>query len=270
MINGRAAEKVRDRLVELIRDYTEKAGVKRIVLGVSGGKDSSVAAALSARAVGKENVYGILLPAGTQRDIADSEEVIRALGINGRTVNIGAAHDALKGAVLLSLSEDFFPAAVLQEEGDAAEARAALEKAEHESDINSFPRIRMTALRYIAQALGAFLCGTGNASERYVGYCTKDGDTSCDFNPLGALTSIEVVELGLTMPELPVHLVKKTPDDGLSGIPDEVKLGVSYQAIHDVIRNGTSGDPVKDALIERKYRASAHKRALPPILDPFA
>lgn len=264
MIRGKEAAEVRDILVEMIREYTGKAGVKRAVLGVSGGKDSSVAAALCARALGKENVYGILLPAGEQKDIADSREVIKALGIHGRTVNIGAAHDALKEAAFSALKDDFFP----EDAADAAVLEAR-EKAEHESDINSFPRLRMTALRYIAQALGAFLCGTGNLSERTVGYCTKDGDTSSDFNPLGALTSIEVVELGLSMPELPVHLVKKTPDDGISGIPDEVKLGVSYQAIHDYIRSGTSGDAEKDALIERKYRASAHKRALPPILDPF-
>ena len=256
MINGAKTEEVRDRLVQKIRDYTGKAGVSRVVLGISGGKDSAVAAALCARALGKENVYGILLPAGVQSDIKDSEEVVHALGINNRVVNIGAAHDALKAAVLDSC-EDVF------------NAQENAEEKERESNINTFPRLRMTTLRYIAQTLGAFLCGTGNLSEATVGYCTKDGDTSCDFNPLGKLTSVEVVELGLSMPELPKHLVQKTPNDGLSGVPDEVKLGVSYQAIHDYIRTGTSGDPAADALILKKYNSSAHKRVLPPVLDPF-
>ena len=256
MINGEKPEEVRDRLVQKIRDYTAKAGVSRVVLGISGGKDSAVAAGLCARALGKENVYGILLPAGVQSDIQDSEEVVRALGINSRVVNIGAAHDALKASVLESC-EDIF------------NAQENAEEKEHTSDLNSLPRIRMTTLRYIAQALGAFLCGTGNLSEATVGYCTKDGDTSCDFNPLGKLTSVEVMELGSTMPELPQHITQKTPNDGLSGVPDEVKLGISYQAIHDYIRTGTSGDPAVDAQILQKYNASAHKRSLPPVLDPF-
>ena len=95
-----------------------------------------------------------------------------------------------------------------------------------ESDINVGPRLRMTTLRYIAQAMGAWLAGTGNLSEATVGYCTKDGDTSCDFAMLGALTSVEVVEVGLTMPEIPRELVTKTPTDGLSGYSDEERLGV--------------------------------------------
>ena len=189
------AEKTRDTLVELIRDYTKKAGVGRVVIGISGGKDSSTAAALCARALGAENVYGIMLPDNVQSDIADSKRICECLGIQARTVNIGKIHEALKEAVLPELSGDFF------EEGQTQS------KAEHESNINVGPRLRMTVLRYIAQSLGAFVCGTGNLSESTVGYCTKDGDTSCDFNSLGKLTSKEVVAVGLTMEELPKELV---------------------------------------------------------------
>ena len=249
-------EEVRDRLIEMIRDYLRARGIKRVVLGISGGKDSTVAAALCARAIGPENVFGIMLPDGTQRDIEDSEAVCKALRIQSRRVNIGAMHAALRDAVRTGMPEDIFPA------GEALPS-------EKESDINVGPRLRMTVLRYIAQCLGAFLCGTGNLSERSVGYCTKDGDTSSDFNPLGALTSKEVVALGMTMPEIPRYLVEKAPSDGLSGKTDEERLGVTYQQIHDWIRQGSSGSPEADRLIKGKYLASAHKRRLAPILNPF-
>ena len=127
----------------------------------------------------------------------------------------------------------------------------------------------MTTLRYIAQALGARVAGTGNLSEATVGYCTKDGDTSCDFSMLGKVTSVEVVQIGLTMPELPRELVVKTPTDGLSGVSDEEKLGIKYADIHAYIRQGTCGDPAIDAVIARKEQANMHKRRMPLILDPF-
>ena len=103
-----------------------------------------------------------------------------------------------------------------------------------------------------------------------MGYCTKDGDTSCDFAMLGALTSVEVVQVGLTLPELPRELVEKTPTDGLSGVSDEEKLGLRYADIHRYIRLGSCGDVETDAKIAKKERANAHKRRMPVILDPFA
>ena len=248
------AEKIRDELAEEIRRFCARAGVKKIVLGISGGKDSSVAAALSARAVGADNVYGIMLPDGTQKDIEDSKRICESLKIRAFTVNIGAMHEALLSAVQEGFSEEESSGPVFAE------------NSERESNINVGPRLRMTTLRYIAQSLGAFLCGTGNLSESYVGYCTKDGDTSCDFNPLGRLTSKEVVEIGLTMPELPQELVRKAPADGLSGHTDEERLGVTYQQIHDYIRHGSSGEAGADEIIRKKHRASAHKRALPTVL----
>lgn len=247
------AEAIRDTLVEKIRAFAQAAGCRRVVLGISGGKDSSVAAALCARALGAENVYGVMLPDGEQTDIADSRRVCESLGIHRRTVNIGAMHRALHAAI----------------DASALNVGAFGLEYHRESDINVGPRLRMTTLRYIAQALGAFLCGTGNLSEATVGYCTKDGDTSCDFNPLGRLTSLEVVAVGLTMDELPRALVEKTPTDGLSGKSDEERLGVTYRQIHDFIRLGTSGDADVDAVIAQKEQANAHKRRLPTVLDPF-
>ena len=178
-------EKARDGLIAELRSLAAKQGFSKVVVGISGGTDSTVTAAISARALGPENVYGVMLPDGEQKDIADSRRVCEALGIQTRTVNIGAIHTALREAT--------------DQAGPAAPDAGFAIPQSRESDINVGPRLRMTTLRYIGQALGARLAGTGNLSEITVGYCTKDGDTSCDFSVLGKLTSVEVVEVGLTM-----------------------------------------------------------------------
>lgn len=250
------AAQTRDRLVQGIRELAREQGFTKVVLGVSGGKDSTVVAALCARALGPDNVYGVLLPDGEQKDISDSLRVCEALGIRHRTVNIGAMHRELRR--------------VTDQLGEIAAPGEFTVPAHRESDYNVGPRLRMTTLRYIAQALGARLAGTGNLSEITVGYCTKDGDTSCDFAVLAALTTVEVVEVGLTMPELPRELVQKTPSDGLSGRSDEERLGVSYRDIHAYIRRGSCGNAEVDALIARKERANMHKRRMPVVIDPFA
>ena len=250
------AAKVRDGLVQGVRKLAEEQGFSKVVLGISGGKDSTVCAAVCARALGKENVYGVMLPDGIQKDICDSERVCEVLGINKRTVNIGKIHEALKAAT------DQIPE--FPQEGQGFAIPYSME-----SDINVGPRLRMTTLRYIAQAIGARLVGTGNLSEATVGYCTKDGDTSCDFALLGSLTSVEVVEVGLTMEELPKELVKKTPTDGLSGMSDEEKMGLSYSDIHKYIRLGSCGDTETDEKIRRKEAANMHKRRMPQIINPF-
>ena len=249
------AEAARDGLVAAIREIAERQGFTKVILGISGGKDSTIAAALCARALGKENVYGVMLPDGVQKDISDSQRVCEVLGINQRTVNIGPMHEALRAVT------DQFECTAQEGEFSVAYHR--------ESDLNVGPRLRMTILRYMAQALNARLVGTGNLSEITVGYCTKDGDTSCDFSLLGAVTSVEVVEIGLTMPELPRELVVKPPADGLSGKTDEERLGLRYADIHAFIRLGTCGDPATDEKIRQKERAAMHKRRMPLILNPF-
>ena len=249
-------ERARDGLVAGVRELARRQGFTRVVIGISGGKDSTVSAAICARALGRENVYGVMLPDGAQRDIADSHRLCEALGIQRRVVNIGAIHAALREAT--------------DQLGPVAPAGEFAVPASREGDINVGPRLRMTALRYIAQSLGARLVGTGNLSEATVGYCTKDGDTSCDFALLGALTSVEVVAVGLTLPELPRDLVEKTPTDGLSGLSDEERLGLSYADIHAWIRQGTCGNPDTDARIRQKEQANLHKRRLPVVIDPFS
>ena len=250
------AELARDNLVAEIRRIAAEQGFSKVVLGISGGKDSTVSAALCARALGAENVYGVMLPDGEQKDISDSRQVCEALGIRQRTINIGPMHQALRD------NTDQIVASAAEGEFEIPYSR--------ESDINVGPRLRMTTLRYSAQAIGARLVGTGNLSEATVGYCTKDGDTSCDFSLLGKLTSVEVVEVGLTMEELPRHLVVKTPTDGLSGKSDEERLGLTYADIHAYIRLGTCGNAETDAKIAAKERGSMHKRRMPVVLNPFA
>lgn len=204
---------------EWIRQQAKTAHFSKAVIGISGGKDSTIAAALCCRALGAENVHGLLLPNHTQSDIDDSIEVCKVLGIKYDTVNIGPIYDAfvlqhnifVKGAEDNRLSEDAL--------------------------INLAPRIRMTMIRLYGQSNHYRMCGTGNYSEITVGYCTKDGDTCFDFNPLARLTSVEVVEIGKLMTEIPKKLVVKTPADGLTGKSDEEKLGVSYEDIHKYIRS---------------------------------
>ena len=246
------AVKARDNLVNGLRSLAREQGFSRVVVGISGGKDSTVTAAICARALGRENVFGVMMPDGVQKDLADSRRVCEALGIPHRTLNIGAMHTALHDALAA---------------GEAGDFPVEYSKP---SDINVGPRLRMTSVRYIAQALGARLAGTGNLSEITVGYCTKDGDTSCDFSVLGKLTSVEVVQIGLTMEELPSDLVEKPPSDGLTGRSDEENLGVRYADIHRYIRLGTCGDAEIDEKIRRKERANMHKRRMPLTLDPFA
>ena len=252
------AEKARDALVEELKKHAAEQGFSRVVLGVSGGKDSTVTAAICARALGAENVFGVMLPDGEQKDISDSRRVCDALGIQRRTINIGSMHAALREA-----TDQTGPDPKAGPEGEFTVPYS------RESDINVGPRLRMTTLRYIAQALGARLAGTGNLSEATVGYCTKDGDTSCDFSMLGMLTSVEVVAVGLTMPELPRDLVEKTPTDGLSGSSDEERLGIRYADIHRYIREGSCGNPETDEKIRKKERANMHKRRMPTVLNPF-
>ena len=253
----------RDGLVASLREYAKNSGFTKVVLGISGGKDSTVAAALCARALGPENVYGVLLPDGVQVDLADSFKVVKSLGIQHRIVNIGAVHHAVLATVLRNEdpAESEFVFASDTEEVPSFFSDTEFETVFHqESDFNIGPRLRMTVLRYIGQSLGARLVGTGNLSEATVGYCTKDGDTSCDFSLLGSLTSVEVVEVGLTMEEIPRELVVKTPTDGLSGKPDEERLGVTYRQIHDFLRLGSAGSEEVDRLIAHKQEMNRHKR----------
>lgn len=238
------------RLVQNLRAHAEKSGFARVVIGMSGGKDSTVAAAVCARALGKENVLGVLLPDGEQKDIGDALAAVRAVQIPYRVINIGPLHEALAAAV-----------------GQAPEEGQFAVPDSKESDINVPPRLRMTVLRRVAQSMNARLICTSNLSEITVGYCTKDGDTSGDVRLLAGLTSKEVVKIGLQMPEIPPELVLKAPADGLSGLTDEENMRLRYDDIHAYIRRGTSGNEETDLSIAARERTSMHKRIPAPVIS---
>lgn len=192
---------------ENIINWIKSLNIKGAVVGISGGKDSTVVSALLVEALGIDNVYGVLMPNGVQKDIEDSKKVVEYLGIAHQIVNIGEAYRSL----LFNIGTS-----------------------NYDARINIAPRLRMTTLYAIGQTLGYRVAGTGNASEAYIGYTTKWGDNACDFNPIAEYTSTEVVAIGIHL-GLDKSLVLKTPSDGLSGMSDEEKLGVSYCEINAVI-----------------------------------
>lgn len=222
-------------------EYVQKSGMKKAVLGVSGGKDSTIVAKLLVDFLGKDNVHGILMPNGNQKDMNDSMRVVELLDISFSIKNIAGVYDAM----LDMLGEEFVST---------------------EAKINIAPRIRMTTLYTWGQTHGYRVAGTGNLSERMVGYTTKFGDNASDFNIIGNFTSLEVMRIGEEL-GLPLELVYKVPADGLSDMSDEEKLGVSYIDIHNFIRENFSkvdmsiGDKIYN-MIEK----SAHKRELVPMV----
>ncbi len=240
------AKKVKDLAVQWIRDWFEQNGPGcNAVLGVSGGKDSSVVAALCAEALGKDRVIGVTMPNGVQPDIDDSFRLIRHLGIRSYNVNIGGAYEALMEEVKRQLAT----------QGTEVSGQTV---------INMPPRLRMTALYAVSQSLNGRVANTCNLSEDWVGYSTRYGDAAGDFAPLGGLTVQEVIAVGLEL-GLPRDLVVKTPSDGLCGKTDEDNLGFSYAVLDKYIRTGVCEDPAAKALIDDKHQNNLFK--LKPI--PF-
>lgn len=226
-------------IVNWIREYFEsQPSAKGAVIGISGGKDSLVTAKLLVEALGKERVFGVLMPNGEQKDIADSLKVVDITGIKHKIVNIEKAY---KGLI----------------DGIAEDSLSINAK------INISPRLRMTTLYAIGASMHHRVCGTGNKSEGFVGYTTKWGDNAFDFNPIGDLTTEEVIAIGDYL-KLPYELVHKTPSDGLSGQSDEEMLGFSYRQINEYIENGSCGDRGIDEKIREKHEVSKHKGSLPP------
>lgn len=200
-----------------------------IVIGISGGKDSSVVAGLCVNALGKDKVYGVLMPDGEQPDIDDSLALVDALGIRFETVNIEKVKTTLVDCV--NHKEMTIFKEIADGQVDTTQANTNLP-----------PRIRMTILYYISQLLGGRVANTCNLSESMVGWETRWGDAVGDFAPLGKLTKNEVVSIGLVMPEIPRRLILKEPSDGLCGKTDEDGLGFSYDELDSLIRQNKMGD----------------------------
>ncbi len=237
------AEKVKNDCVEWIRDFFKANGPDcNAIIGISGGKDSSVAAALCVEALGKERVIGVLMPQGEQGDIDMAELLVKTLDIKHFVVNVKDSVDAVINSMPSNL---LLTPQTLQ---------------------NVPPRIRMTTLYAVAQSTNGRVCNTCNLSEDYVGYSTRYGDSVGDFSPMSHLTVTEVKAIGRVL-GLPDVLVDKTPIDGLCGKTDEENLGFTYAELDKYIREGEISDPVKKSLIDKKHQMNLFKLQLMPSFE---
>ena len=238
------AKKVKDECVQWIRDFFEKNGPGcNAVVGISGGKDSSVAAALCVEALGKDRVIGVLMPQGEQHDIDMAYMVVNHLNIRHFEINV---KDAIEG-VLNNLPKDI--------------------EITPQTVQNIPPRVRMTTLYAVSQSLNGRVCNTCNLSEDWVGYSTRYGDSVGDFSPMSNMTVTEVKEIGHLL-GLPEVLVEKTPIDGLCGKTDEDNLGFTYAVLDKYIRTGVCEDEKTKELIDKKHKMNLFKLELMPIFKP--
>ena len=239
------AKKVTEACVKWIQDFFEENGKDcNAVIGISGGKDSSVAAALCAKALGTDRVIGVLMPCGEQHDIDCAHMLVEHLGIKSIVVNV---KDAVDG-VLKSL------------EGTGVEISP-------QTTTNIPPRIRMTTLYAVSQSMNGRVVNTCNLSEDWVGYSTRYGDAAGDFSPLCNLTVAEVKEIGRCL-GLPDELVDKTPIDGLCGKTDEDNLGFTYAVLDRYIRTGEIEDEATKKIIDTKHKHNLFKLQLMPSFKP--
>ena len=249
-------KELKDQIVQKIRDWwTVNGGNGPAVIGISGGKDSSVVAALCVEALGKEKVLGVMMPNGEQKDISDSKHLCRHLKIRNIGTNIQPmVIEFLESIHILNkelLKENHF--------------KPRADSSRYTTNIP--PRIRMTMLYAIAQDLDGRVIGTGNASENFVGWNTYAGDSISDFNPIKNLFVDEVVELGKIL-KLPKSLVEKAPSDGLTGKTDEENLGFTYADVKKValkipdwqMKDANDNSLIPFADIEAKHKATQFKR----------
>ena len=238
------AKKIKDECVKWIADFFENNGKGcNAVVGISGGKDSSIVAALCVEALGKERVIGVLMPCGVQHDIDCAVQLVEHLGIKYYTVNIKDAVEGILGAMPNDL-----------------ELTAQTKQ-------NLPPRIRMAALYAISQSNNGRVANTCNLSEDWVGYSTRYGDAAGDFSPCSNLTVAEMKQIGRLL-NLPENLIEKVPIDGLCGKTDEENLGFTYAELDRYIREGVIEDAAKKEKIDRMHKMNAFKLQLMPSFKP--
>ncbi len=236
------AEKTREAVVQWIRDFFEENGKGcNAIVGISGGKDSSIVAALCVEALGKDRVIGVLMPCGHQHDIDMAYLLVNHLGIQHYEINV---EDAVKGVM------EHLPFEI------SVQTRT-----------NIPPRIRMTTLYAVAQSHNGRVANTCNLSEDWVGYSTRYGDAAGDFSPCSHLTVTEMKAIGRVL-GLPDVLVDKTPIDGLCGKTDEENLGFTYAELDRYIREGVIEDEAKKARIDRLHVLNQFKLKMMPSFDP--
>ncbi|MBR1422815.1 MAG: NAD(+) synthase [Ruminococcus sp.] len=235
------AKKVKDECVQWIRDFFEENGKGcNAVVGISGGKDSSIVAALCVEALGKDRVIGVLMPCGEQADIDMAKLLVEHLGIKHYIINIKDAVDGITNAVPFELSK--------------------------QSRTNLPARIRMSTLYAVSQSHNGRVANTCNLSEDWVGYSTRYGDAAGDFSPCSHITVQEMKEIGRLI-GLPDVLVDKPPIDGLSGLTDEDNLGFTYAELDRYIRTGEIEDQEKKARIDRLHKLNLFKLEMMPSFD---
>lgn len=208
-------------------DFTSKLGTKKVVLGISGGKDSTIIARMCAKILGPENVYGVMLPNGHQSDIADSMQAIKESGITSYAIDISNAFNALLDQLHYN---------GLKESTD--------------TKINLPPRLRMSTLYAVAQTVGGIVLNTDNLCEILAGYYTIYGDGAGSYGPIRDLTVHEVLELGKWL-GVSENLLYKKPGDGLQAQGDEDRLGFTYEDMHKFIRFNEGSDELKKKVSER-------------------
>lgn len=232
-------------VVNWTKAILEKNHQTKVVIGISGGKDSSVVAAICAKAIGPENVIGVMMPCGIQKDIGDSQKLIDFLGIKSTTVNIGNAFNDLCNAINLGVELSY------------------------DTKTNLPARLRMSTLYAVAQTVGGFVANTCNLSEDYApgGYATLFGDNAGSFAPIQDMTVSEVIEVGEDL-GLPYNLLHKTPIDGLQPLSDEEKIakqtgieGWTYARFDKLIR-GEKHDftPEEVEILRKGAQAGKFKR----------
>lgn len=236
------AEKVKNECVQWIRDFFEENGKDcNAVVGISGGKDSSIVAALCVEALGKDRVIGVLMPCGEQADIDMAKLLVNTLGIKHYIINIKDAVDGITNSIPFELST--------------------------QSKTNLPPRIRMSTLYAVSQSHNGRVANTCNLSEDWVGYSTRYGDSVGDFRPCSNLTVDEMKQIGRLI-GLPSELVDKVPTDGLCGKTDEDNLGFTYAELDRYIRTGEIEDAEKKVKIDRLHRINLFKLQLMPAFVP--
>lgn len=239
------AKTVKNEVVQWVATWFDNNGKDcNAVVGISGGKDSSIVAAICAEALGKDRVIGVLMPNGEQNDIDMARKLVELLDIRNFEVNI---KDAVYG-VLNNLPFNGYDVS--------------------EQTITNLPaRIRMATLYAISQSMNGRVANTCNLSENWIGYCSKYGDSAGDFSPLENLTVAEVKDIGREL-GLPSELVDKTPTDGLCGKTDEDNLGFTYDTLDRYIRTGEIDDEDLKSKIDSMHEKNLFKLQTMPSFHP--